>query len=102
MPFFVPHCKKITVGQGKFYDGKFTAVNSKKGVNWKTGVKVQCLLIGNCDNFYLTIKFKNQMRVQIVWIFESDQIPNHNLSNKSNPNTDKPKDFWTRLNINKY
>ncbi len=29
-PFFVPHCKKFMVGQGKFYDGKFTAVNSKK------------------------------------------------------------------------
>ena len=28
--FFVPHCKKFTVGQGKFYDGKLTAVNSKK------------------------------------------------------------------------
>jgi len=31
------------VGQGKFYDGKFTTVNLKKGVNRKTGVKVQCL-----------------------------------------------------------
>jgi hypothetical protein len=43
-PFFVPHCKKFTVGQGKFYDGKFTMVNLKKGVNQKTGVKVRCLV----------------------------------------------------------
>ncbi len=42
-PFFVPHRGKFTPGQSRFYDGKFTAVNSKKGVNWKTGVKVWCL-----------------------------------------------------------
>ena len=40
------------------------------------------------------------MWVQIVQIFESDQIPNCNVLNKSNPNTDKPKDFWIRPNIN--
>ncbi len=36
-PFFVPHCGKFTPGQSIFYDGKFTAVNSKKrskSVNW--------------------------------------------------------------------
>ena len=44
MPFFVPHRGKFTPGQSRFYDGKFTAVNSKKGVNRKTGVKVRCLI----------------------------------------------------------
>jgi hypothetical protein len=29
----------------------------------------------------------------LVRIFKSEQIPNYNLSNKSNRNTDKPKDF---------
>jgi hypothetical protein len=36
-PFFVPHRGKFTPGQSRFYDGKFTAVNSKKrskSVNW--------------------------------------------------------------------
>ncbi len=36
-PFFVPHRGKFTLGQSTFYDGKFTAVNSKKrskSVNW--------------------------------------------------------------------
>jgi len=56
--------------------------------------------VGNCDNYYFTIEFKNQMWVQIVWIFESDWIPNCNLSNKSNLNTDKWKDFQIRLNVN--
>jgi hypothetical protein len=37
---FVPHRDKFTVAQSKFYDGKFTAKNSKKGVNRKTGGKV--------------------------------------------------------------
>ena len=43
-PFFVSHCAKFTVAQGQFYDGKFFAVNSKKGVNRKTVGKVRCLL----------------------------------------------------------
>ncbi len=43
-PFFVPHRGKFTPGQSRFYDSKFTAVNSKKGVNRKTGVKVWCLV----------------------------------------------------------
>jgi hypothetical protein len=34
------------VAQGHFYDGKFFAVNSKKGVNQKTGRKVRCLDVG--------------------------------------------------------
>ncbi len=61
-----------------------------------------CYHLGNCDNFYFTIEFEYQMWVWIVWIFESDQIPNSKLTNKSNPNTDKPKDFWIRPNINEY
>jgi hypothetical protein len=32
------------VAQGQFYDGKFFAVNSKKGVNRKTVGKVRCLV----------------------------------------------------------
>jgi hypothetical protein len=44
-PFFVPHRGKFTLGQSRFYDCKFTAVNSKKGVNQKTGVKVWCLMV---------------------------------------------------------
>ena len=43
-PFFVPHRGKFTPGQSRFYDGKFTEVIQKKGVNRKTGVKVWCLL----------------------------------------------------------
>ena len=49
-PFFVPHRGKFTPGQSRFYDGKFTAVNSKKGVNRKTGVKVWCLVICKDSN----------------------------------------------------
>jgi hypothetical protein len=30
------------LGQKRFYASKFTTVNLKKGVNQKTGVKVQC------------------------------------------------------------
>jgi len=59
---------------------------------------------GNCDNFYFTFEFKVWMWVWILWIFKSDLTPNHNLSNKSNPNTDKPKDVddnWL-LNLVKY
>ncbi len=41
-PFLVPHRGKFTLGQSRFYDGKFTTVNSKKGVNRTTGVKVWC------------------------------------------------------------
>jgi hypothetical protein len=36
-PFFVPHRSKFTPGQSRFYDGKFTVVNSKKrskSENW--------------------------------------------------------------------
>ncbi len=43
-PFFVSHRGKFTVAQGQFYDGKFFAVNSKKGVNRKTVGKVRCLV----------------------------------------------------------
>jgi hypothetical protein len=42
------------------------------------------------------------MWVRIVGIFKSDPIHNCNFSNKSNPKTDKPKDFQIRSNINKY
>ncbi len=55
--------------------------------------------LGNCDNFYFTIEYEYQMWVRII---ESDQIPNCNFSNKSNLNSDKPKDFWIRPNINEY
>ncbi len=58
--------------------------------------------VGNCKKFYFTIKFKVWMWVQIYQIFESDWIPICNFSNKLNPNTDKPKDFCTRLNMSKY
>ncbi len=34
--------------------------------------------------------------------FEKDQIPTHHLTNKSNQNTDKPKDIQIRPNINEY
>ncbi len=60
------------------------------------------VLVGNCDKFYFAIKFKVQMWVWIGQIFERDQIPICHLSNKSNPNTDKRKDFWIRPNINQY
>ncbi len=55
--FFVPHLGKFTPGQSRFYDGKFTAVNLKKGVNRKTGVKVRCLVSGTntCTNFVVDI-----------------------------------------------
>ncbi len=58
--------------------------------------------LGNCNNFYFTIEFENRMWVRIVWLFESDWIPNHHLSNKSNSNTDKPKEFRIRSNIYEY
>jgi hypothetical protein len=47
--------------------------------------------LGNCDKFYFTFEFKVQMWVWIYQIFERDQIPIHNLSNKLNPNTNKQK-----------
>jgi hypothetical protein len=50
-------------------------------------------LVGNFAKFYFTFKFEVKMSVQIVQIFGRDQIPICHLSNKSNPNTDKPKDF---------
>jgi hypothetical protein len=49
--------------------------------------------LGNCDKINFTFKFKVQMWVEIHQIFERDQIPIRNLSNKLNPNTDKPKDW---------
>jgi hypothetical protein len=58
--------------------------------------------LGNCDKYYFTFEFKVQMWVWIYQIFERDGITIHHLSNKSNPNTDKPKDFLIRLNINEY
>jgi len=48
-PFFVPHRGKFTPGQSRFYDGKFTAVNSKKrskSVNWSKSLMLsgyECL-----------------------------------------------------------
>ncbi len=33
MPFFVPHCKKFTVGQFKFYGGKLK--KRRKSENWR-------------------------------------------------------------------
>ncbi len=47
-PFFVPHRGKFTPGQSRFYDGKFTAVNSKKrskSVNWSKSLMLnaRCL-----------------------------------------------------------
>ncbi len=57
------------------------------------------LNLGNCHNFYFRIWFEYRMWVWIVWIFEIDWIPNRNLSNKSNLNTDNPKDFRIRPNI---
>ncbi len=43
---------------------------------------------------------KFEICVWIYQIFEREQIPIHHLSNKSNPNTDKPKYFQMRPNIN--
>ncbi len=51
------------------------------------------ILLGNCDKFYFTFKFEVRMCVQIDQIFEKDRMPICPLSNKSNLNTDKPKDF---------
>ena len=48
-PFFVPLRGKFMPGQSRFYDGKFTEVIQKKGVNRKTGVKVRCLLRGTVN-----------------------------------------------------
>ncbi len=63
-------------------------------------MKQSRLLLGNCGNFNVTLEFEVRMWVWIYQIFERDQIPIHHLSNKSNPNTNKPKDFWIRPNIN--
>jgi hypothetical protein len=58
--------------------------------------------VSNCYKFYFTYKFEVQMWVQIYQIFERYRISICYLSNKSNLNTDKPKDFLIRPNIYKY
>ncbi len=57
--------------------------------------------VGNCDKFYFTFEFEVWMWVRICQIFKKDWIPICHLSNKSHPNTDKPKDE-IRPNINEY
>jgi hypothetical protein len=39
------------------------------------------LILGNCDKFYFTSKFKVRMWVRIFQKFENDWIIIHNLSN---------------------
>ncbi len=58
--------------------------------------------LGNCDEFYFSFEIEVQRRVLISQIFKRDQIPIRPLSNKSNLNTDKPKDFRISPNINEY
>ncbi len=51
------------------------------------------LVIGNCNKYYFTFKFKVRMSIWIYQISERDRIPIRHSSNKSNPNTDKPTSF---------
>ncbi len=87
----VPDTKQI-------YSHCFCSLKKKK----RTSEYTVLLYLSNCNNFYFTFEFKVQMWVQIYQIFERDQIPICHLSNKSNPNTDKPKGFQIWPNINEY
>jgi hypothetical protein len=86
-------------------DERLSAVGrSISGVNaiqllLASSLKLRGPYLGNCDKFNFTFKFEVWMWVRIYQIFERDQIPICHISNKSNPKTDKPKDFQIRLKL---
>ncbi len=65
-PFFVPHRGKFTLGQSRFYDGKFTVVNSKKrskSENWSKSLMLSrhavislVYFLSGCNFVYLRCK----------------------------------------------
>jgi len=72
-PFFVPHRGKFTPGQSRFYDGKFTAVNSKKrskSVNWSKSLMLNYLVKSGLTG-----------KIRIIWS-NNDYLIKSGLSGK--------------------
>jgi hypothetical protein len=58
------------------------------------------VLLGMREYFKITFSIAHRIADQILRIVESDQIALHWYSLAMNPNTDKPMDIRSRLNIN--
>ncbi len=65
-------------------------------------IRIKFLVQGNCDKFYLTFVVGIQNWDQMYQIFKRNRTPICYLSNKLNPNTEKPNTFefdWILTNI---